>query len=222
MSKLYTIGEVAKELNVALVTIRRWEAKGYINVIHTPGGHRRIEESEFYRLLGIEGSCKAASNKKVFIYCRVSTKKQCDSDNLDRQEERLIAYAYRNNYEIIRIYKETASGINENRSELQKMLTAINNREANYVLIEYKDRLASFGYKYLQKYIEDFDAKIIAIDNKEVDYNKELLDDLIAIITSFSARIYGARGGKKLASMIKELEKERGVEGEAYHESTSD
>jgi excisionase family DNA binding protein len=221
MSKLYTIGEVAKELNVALVTIRRWEAKGYVNVIHTPGGHRRIEESEFYRLLGVKGKDKPSSDKRAFIYCRVSTKKQCDSGNLDRQEERLIAYAYRNNYEIVKIYKETASGINENRNELQKMLTAIKNREADYVLIEYKDRLARFGYKYLQKYIEDFNAKIIVIDNKEVDYNKELVDDLIAIVTSFSARIYGTRGGKKLASIVKELEKERGAEVEDYHESTS-
>lgn len=64
-------------------------------------------------------------------------------------------------------------------------------------------------------------AKIEVIDDKKVDYNKELVDDLIAIVTSFSARICGARGGKKLTSVIKELEKERGADFEDYNESTS-
>ncbi len=55
MSRLYTIGEVVKALNVALVIIRRWEARGYVNVIHTPGWHRGIEEGKFYRSLGLKG-----------------------------------------------------------------------------------------------------------------------------------------------------------------------
>lgn len=65
MSKLYTIGEVAKALNVALVTIRGWEKNGYVNVIYTPEWHRRIEESEFCRLLGIKGVNKATLGKKL-------------------------------------------------------------------------------------------------------------------------------------------------------------
>ncbi len=47
--------------------------------------------------------------------------------------------------------------------------------------------------------METFGIKLIVVNGKEEteDLNKELAEDLIAIVTSFSVRIYGARGGKK-------------------------
>ena len=38
-----SIGKAAKELGVALETLRRWEAEGKIKVERTPGGHRRYD-----------------------------------------------------------------------------------------------------------------------------------------------------------------------------------
>ena len=47
--------------------------------------------------------------------------------------------------------------------------------------------------------METFGVKLIVINGNKGsdDLNKELAEDLIAIVTSFSARIYGTRGGKK-------------------------
>jgi predicted site-specific integrase-resolvase len=36
-----------------------------------------------------------------------------------------------------------------------------------------------------------------------------MVQDLVSIITCFSAKIYGARGGKKVKKTLEELEKER-------------
>jgi predicted site-specific integrase-resolvase len=36
-----------------------------------------------------------------------------------------------------------------------------------------------------------------------------MVQDLVSIITCFSAKIYGARGGKKAKKTLEELEKER-------------
>ncbi|MGI1691018.1 IS607 family transposase, partial [Thermoanaerobacter uzonensis] len=61
------------------------------------------------------------------------------------------------------------------------------------------DRLARFGFEYLKFFMESFGVELIVLNGKEneEDANKELAEDLIAIVTSFAAGIYGQRGGKK-------------------------
>ncbi len=91
------------------------------------------------------------------------------------------------------------------------MLTAIKDKEADVVIIEYKDRLARFGYKYLEKYIEGNNSKIIVVeDSDNSGSQKELVNDLISIVTSFSARIYGKRGGQKVSESVKKVLKSKG------------
>ena len=117
----YSISKAAKILDVCNKTIRRWDESGKIKVILTPGGHRRISEDEINRILGERNNKKVEDNNKIlaknraFIYFRVSTKKQQSSGNLDRQIERLTQYAQENNYEVVKVFSEVASGINENR-----------------------------------------------------------------------------------------------------------
>jgi len=137
----------------------------------------------------------------------VSTAKQADAGNLQRQKERLITYAVEKGYQIAAIYKETASGLNENRRELTKLLKEASKGSMDIIIIEYKDRLARFGYKYLEQYFLSYGVVIEVIEtNEEKSPQEELVDDMIAIVTSFSARIYGKRGGrvaKKLTETIK-------------------
>lgn len=56
--------------------------------------------------------------------------------------------------------------------------------------------------------------------------NEEMVNDLVSLVTCFSARLYGARGGRKLKQMIVQtletLEQERGEPDEDDDESGSD
>ncbi|WP_083773367.1 hypothetical protein [Desulfofarcimen acetoxidans] len=61
---------------------------------------------------------------------------------------------------------------------------------------------------YLEKYISDFGGHIILIEKKDVDEQQELVEDLIAVTTSFSARIYGKRGGRVAKKLSKVIESE--------------
>ena len=152
-----------------------------------PSGHRYFDEDDLNRFLNKDP--EKINNKKeenkVYIYIRVSTKKQADSGNLDRQINRLVEYALSNQLIIVKIYKEVASGINENRRELHELLTELK---------ENKDCLARFGYKYIERYVQEFDSEIRVMEEVEKDDERELVEDLIAITTSFSTRIYGKRG----------------------------
>lgn len=55
--RLYTLKEACEFLGVSPQTIRRWEKAGKIKCVRTPGGQRRVPESEISRLqtLGSEG-----------------------------------------------------------------------------------------------------------------------------------------------------------------------
>lgn len=200
--KLYTSKQAAEFLNVAVSTIIRWDNEGKIHPLRTPGGHRRFTEEELQRVLGIQTSPQP-SVLRAALYARVSTKKQQNTGKLDRQMERLREHARGQGYKVVIALSETGSGVNENRPKLHRLLRMIRDEEVDIVVVEYKDRLARFGYRYLERYITDFGAVVDVLEGQAVNGNthEELVKDLIAIVTSFSARIYGARG----ASVVKRV-----------------
>lgn len=55
VDKLMTPGEVARVFRVDPKTVTRWCTSGRLPSVTTPGGHRRIWQSEVERLLGEDG-----------------------------------------------------------------------------------------------------------------------------------------------------------------------
>lgn len=141
--------------------------------------------------------------------CASFYKKQEITGNLDRQVGRLTSFALDNRMSISHIIKEVASGINENRKGIKKLLSIIDKEPIQYLVIEYKDRFARFGYNYLEVYCRSHGVEIITVEQQEKkELNEEMVEDLISIMTSFSARLYGRRGSKKMKKTLLELEKE--------------
>jgi predicted site-specific integrase-resolvase len=201
--KLFSAGKTAKMLGVDIQTIRRWEKKGLITGVRTPTNYRRFPESEIHRLLG-----KFPQKIRCAIYARVSSSKQEVDGNLERQRLRLIEYAKEKGYEIIQVFSEQASGINENRKQLKKLIQLAVNKEIDVVLIEFKDRLARFGYSYLVDFFFSHNVKLEAIATKPPqDATSELMEDLLSIITCFAAKLYGKRSQqfkKKIEQVLME------------------
>jgi len=201
--KLFSIGKIAKMLGVSIETIRRWEKKGLIKGIRTPTNYRRFPESEINRLRG-----KLPHSIRCAIYARVSSSKQESDGNLERQRLRLIEYAQSKGYEIVKVFSEQASGINENRKQLKKLIFLVVNKEIDVVLIEFKDRLARFGYSYLLDFFLSHNVSVEAIATKlPKDATSELMEDMLSIITCFAAKLYGKRSQQfkqKIEQVIKE------------------
>jgi predicted site-specific integrase-resolvase len=83
----------------------------------------------------------------------------------------------------------------------------ISNNEIDTIIVNYKDRLTRFGFEYLETNFNSHGATIVVLNHEEVqDPQKELVDDLIAIVTLFSGKIYGLRSHKvkKIVSGIKQ------------------
>jgi predicted site-specific integrase-resolvase len=139
------------------------------------------------------------TTKDCIVYCRVSSPNK--KDDLKRQVERCNEFATTNNYNIVKSYKEIASGMNDNRRELNKIFNELSTR--NFTLIvENKDRLTRFGFNYIEKYINDMGSKLLII-NSNSDDETDLIKDLVSIITSFCCRLYGLRRGAHKARNIK-------------------
>jgi putative resolvase len=139
-----------------------------------------------------------SKNKKVFIYGRVSSVKQ--KDDLERQIQRCKDFALANGLSIDKTFKEVASGMNDKRPELTKML----GMEPNIIIVENKDRLTRFGFNYIELLLKKQNCEILLINKEEQDEN-DLMADMISIVTSFCCRLYGRRRGINKAKMIKEI-----------------
>lgn len=71
--------------------------------------------------------------------------------------------------------------------------------EVDTIIIEYPHRLAIFGYNYLKEFAKSLNVNIEVIEEKaRLEPNEEMVNDLISVVTCFSARMYGARGGRKI------------------------
>jgi predicted site-specific integrase-resolvase len=206
LSRKVSIKKASELLGVHILTLKKWDQLGILKPSYRTGGnHRRYDYDELMAFANSSLSkLKETDNKeKVFIYSRVSTRKQADAGNLERQTERLVKYCEDNNYEVIDIFSDVASGLNENRRKLNQMLNRL--EEVSKIVIEYQDRLARFGYKYIELHCKSKYVTIEVIENNETQSShEELTKDLISIITCFSARLYGSRGGKKVSNKFKE------------------
>jgi excisionase family DNA binding protein len=189
--KIYKITEASIYLGVSINTLKTLANNKKINSFKTTGDHRRFRQDDLDSYMGIE---KKKEEKLTVIYARCSTAKQ--KENLERQKERLRKYAEDKVYKFV-IIDEIASGINERRKGLHKVIKLCFEGKVERVLIEYKDRLARFGYEYLDAIFKYLEIIVEIVETKEKKYEEELAEDIMKILTCYSARYYGARGGRK-------------------------
>lgn len=198
---LLTLKQVQAEYNISRATLLKWESEDLLHPVKTPKGTRRYLRRDLEQLLGVSTDSLNEPQEETLLYARVSTKKQ--QQYLKNQEVRLKAYAESLGTPYILI-SEIASGVNENRRGLKKLLNLVKKGRVKKVVIEYHDRLARFGYEYLKFILDTFGVELVILQEKDLsaDLQQELAEDLISIVTSFAARIYGKRGGhkKKLTS----------------------
>lgn len=136
----------------------------------------------------------------TITYARVSSSE--NKANLERQSQRLIDFCNANGWKTNENITEIGSGLNDNRSKLNKVLEM---GTPTKLVIEHKDRLSRFGFKYLEILCKHIGCEIVII-NEANDDKEDLIQDFISVITSFCARIYGQRRTKrKTEQLIKEL-----------------
>jgi predicted site-specific integrase-resolvase len=137
-----------------------------------------------------------AVEPKVAIYARVSSSE--NKSNLKSQAERLEHYARALGWEVVSVTSEIGSGVNDKRKKLEQLLKQ---KDWNILVVEHKDRLTRFGFNYIETLVE-LSGKRIEVVNVADNDKADLMQDLVAIIYSFSARMYGLRSAKRKTEQI--------------------
>ena len=198
--RLVSAKEAKEYFHITGPTLYQWKVKGKINTkqLSTKKILYDIDSFEDFQ----------PKQRQNLIYARVSSTKQ--ADDLSRQIEIVKSYAISNGVKIDKVYKDIASGMNENRKEFNLMLREIFAGNVDKVFVSYKDRLTRFGFDYFKHIFEEFGTKIVVLDELEEtnsDFQKELTNDIISIIHQFSMKLYSNRR-KKLKEIEKLIESE--------------
>ncbi len=205
--RLVSIGQAARLASVHIQTIRRYLESGEIVGATTPGGHRRIDLQSVADAFGVSLPDNTPSENDggrcIIAYARVSTQKQKAEGNLARQGERLEEYCARNfPGQSVRVIAEVGSGLSDQRPGFLKLVELLSAGHVATLVCEYRDRIARFGVGVVQRLCEAHRTEFIESrtgDEQEhaVSAEAELAKDVLAILSVYSNRAMGKRGGAK-------------------------
>jgi putative resolvase len=193
---MFSVSQTALRLGVCTKTIRRWDAQGHIHCLRTPGNHRRISLAEVNRLLGLfhREILESPKKKHCAIYARVSGHRQKTDGDLDRQLKTLITHCRQYSKTRPLVFSDVGSGLNMKRRGLRRLLTLAQKGVIETLFITHRDRLARFGVDLLQHIFQDYGVRLIVLmEEEEKTPQEELVTDMMALIASFSGRVYGLR-----------------------------
>ena len=204
--KQYTIGQFAKLIGRTPQTLRDWDKKGEFKPYYVaPSGHRYYSQEQLNHFLGIKG---IKPDRKVIGYCRVSSNKQ--KDDLERQVANMQTYLLAQG-KPFKVITDIGSGINYKNKGLLELIDLISQNKVEKVVVLYKDRLLRFGYELVEYIASLYDCTIEIIDTTEKTEEQELVEDMIQIVTVFSAKLQGKRANKA-KKMIRELTEDDFIE----------
>jgi putative resolvase len=188
----------AKRAGVTYKTAWRWWKQGQLDAYQAPTGTVIVREP----------TLPAPTTGRVALYARVSSAEQ--KADLERQMQRLQDYAAAKGYTVSKEVSEIASGLNEHRPQLAKLLT---DPTIGTLIVEHRDRLTRFGYEYIRQLLETQGRHIEVLFPSDTE--NELIDDFVAVITSMAARIYGPRSSRQRAAKIRACVERVMQEGDA-------
>jgi len=183
------LSEWARKQGIGYGTALRWFHNGTLPVKST-----QLSTST---ILVEEPSNVNQKINKTFVYARVSSANK--KEDLLRQSQLCEQFCVSKGWQIDGVAKEIASGMNDNRPKLGKIL----DQKGARIVCLHKDRLTRFGFNYISRLANANQGEIIVINANAVEED-DLLKDFIAIITSFCCRLYGARRGQAKALKMKE------------------
>mgnify|MGYP001581140440 CR=1 FL=1 len=175
------LSDWAKRQGIDYKTAWRWFDAGILPVpsIQLPTGTILVEVEE-------------KKTGGVVLYARVSSGDQ--KNDLDRQLSRLVQYAAQEKIIVTDTITEIGSGLNGHRP---KLLRVLRNKDVEAIIVEHRDRLARFGSEYIEASLNASGRRLIVMDKTEM--KDDLVQDMIDVLTSFCARLYGRRAAKNRA-----------------------
>jgi putative resolvase len=182
------LSQYAKQQGISYSTALRWWHQGVIRGYQAPSGTIIVEP------LGRQ----AAEEERVAIYARVSSAEH--RENLEQQAERLTQYCTIRGYRVVKLVKEVGSSVNDSRP---KLLSLLRDPLITRIVVEHKDRLTRFGFRYIETLLA-IQGRTIEVVNPADNNKEDLLHDVASIVYSICTRLYGQRWAKRKTERLVE------------------
>jgi putative resolvase len=175
------LSEWARKQGISYKTAWRWARQGKMPVPfeQTPTGTILVREPE-------------PEAQTVALYARVSSADQ--KEDLDRQIARLVAYTGEQDWAVTRAVPEIGSGLNGHGPQFLRLLS---DPKVGTIVVEHRDRLMRVGFEYVEAALVAQGRRIVVVEPGEV--KDDLVQDMIEVLTSFGARLYGRRSARNKA-----------------------
>ncbi|MFD7559827.1 IS607 family transposase [Streptomyces sp. NPDC059835] len=177
--------EWAKAQGVHPQTAYRWFREGALPVPAARVGPRTI-------LVNVEANSSASVTGGVGLYARVSSHDQ--NQDLQRQVARLTEWAAKAGHRVVRVESEIASGMSSSRPKARRLLA---DPAVTTVAVEHRDRLGQMNVELVEATLSATGRRLVVLD--EVQVEDDLARDMLEVLTSFCARLYGRRSAKNRA-----------------------
>ncbi len=158
-----------------------------VPVEHTPTGMWLIHDPKYETR-----SCATPDGSRTVCYARVSSSDQ--KTDLQRQADRLKAFALAMGVEHPEVVMEVGSGMNDKRRKLNRLLA---DPGVGTIIVEHRDRLARMNAGLVESALKAQGRRVIVVDDEELD--DDLVRDMTEVLTSFCARLYGRRSARHRA-----------------------
>lgn len=186
---LYT-RRFAQRIGRSASTVRRWEAEGKIQAKRLSSGHRYFDESDVRKVFGLE-----PEKKLTVVYCRVSSAGQ--KNDLKSQVAAMQTFCLGSGIAVDEWIEEIGGGMNFKRPKFLRLIDRIVHGEVNHVIIAHKDRLMRFGFDLFEHLAQENGCRITIANQETLSPQREMVEDLIAIVNTFSCRLDGMRKYQK-------------------------
>ena len=193
MSSTYSPQEFGRLIGRATKTLQKWDRDGKLKAHRSPATNRRFyTHDQYLEYMGL----KAQERGKVIVYARVSTAAQ--KPDFAKQVAALCAYCEGHQIKVDEWMQDIGSGLNYKRKQFNRLMELVELGQVRRILLAHRDRLVRFGYGYFEAFCERHHTELIVVNGNSLSPEQELVQDLIAIMTVFGARLHGLRSYKKV------------------------
>ncbi len=182
----YKTGEFAKLVARSTRTVQRWTKNGTLPDRRTQSDKRYFTDEDLRTILGT-----VEKPRRVVVYCRVSSPGQ--KDDLKSQVKAMKKFCKENKLPLDDLVEEVGGGMNFKRKKFTALVDAIIRGEVSHLVIAHKDRLARFGYDLIVHLAKTHGTEIVVANQESLSPQEEMVEDMLAIVHTFSCRIYGMR-----------------------------
>lgn len=197
----YRPHEFGELIGKSVSTLRRWDREGKLVPQRGLGNQRYYTEDDLKKALKLE----TGKVGKIVVYCRVSSRNQ--KDDLANQIKSMESFCINRGTTVDQWISEIGGGLNFKRPKFLALMKSIRLGEVKTLIVAHKDRLARFGYDFIEEFASWFECEVVVANTESLSPHQELTEDLMSIIHCFSCRLYGLRRYKK---EIKKLISESG------------